>query len=1168
MADLTLRSVKGSPLTNTELDGNFEYFTGSHAVTGSLTVTEDLIISGSIIGNISGSVNIAGIMNATPSGVQITGSLVVSGSNTFTNVGPMKTGAANNVAAGFAFAQGSMVSASGLYSHAEGFDTNASGIFSHAEGQNTLSQGGSSHAEGVDTSAIGDFSHAEGYGTISSGHASHAEGYFTLASASYQHTQGIYNIASDVTGAFIIGNGSGPSSRSNLIFAAGNQVEITGSLVVTGGITGSLSGTVTSASFASTSSYALTAQTLLGSVVSASFASTASYISPSFISASAAASGFGSGGGSTINTGSFATTGSNAFFGNQSVSGSVTVTGSINHVGSLKTGVAANVALNTSLANGFNVSASGEYSHAEGYYVNAKSQGSHAEGSFSSAGLPAWDTNSTVNGITQLPTSIGNITSSIVAGATVVLGNIPYAANYLIVSRSFFQASRTQIEYVSASNLNASSGVPLAIIDMNNILATYPNQTLTTGEFSHVEGSSNLAIFGHAEGEGNLAFAGHAEGNGTISRGYASHAEGGATLSLGIASHAEGYLTTASGDYSHAEGRETLTLGNYSHAEGFQTVASGSYSHAEGWGTSASGSYQHVQGTFNVPSTTQGAFIIGNGVSDFNRSNLLIAASNQVQITGSLSVTGGITGTVTTASYINPTFISASAAAAGFGSGGGSTIDTGSFATTGSNAFFGNQSVSGSVTVTGSINHVGSLKTGDNANNLAINNSLAQGSFTSASGQYSHAEGEYTVASGYASHTEGYFTNARDFATHAEGYYTNAGLTAWDTNGTFNGLTQLPSSIGNITSSFAPGTTVILGTNYLKVSRSFFQSNLTQVQYVDQSSLNLSAGVPLALIDSTVYPNQTLKTGQNSHAEGESTLAVFGHAEGVSTIAIKGHAEGENTISIGAGSHAEGYNTTASSDYSHAEGYLTKADGPSSHAEGRLSRSGLPAWQVQSTVGGVSQLPPFVGNITSSFTPGDYVILGNQSYVVSRSFFESNVTKIEYVNQPSLVGGGGVPLALVNNFTSWPNQTSTVGSYAHAEGLGNVAANNYTHAEGNGTKALGQYSHTEGGFTVAIGAYSHAEGFGTIAKGDFQHVGGLYNTEDSSSLFIIGNGDTDNARKDAFKVRMSGSIVLPTTQSAAPSWTGTDGEMVFATVTGDHYFYVWMSGAWRSGSLA
>jgi hypothetical protein len=30
MANLTLRSVKGSPLTFEELDGNFEYFTGSY----------------------------------------------------------------------------------------------------------------------------------------------------------------------------------------------------------------------------------------------------------------------------------------------------------------------------------------------------------------------------------------------------------------------------------------------------------------------------------------------------------------------------------------------------------------------------------------------------------------------------------------------------------------------------------------------------------------------------------------------------------------------------------------------------------------------------------------------------------------------------------------------------------------------------------------------------------------------------------------------------------------------------------------------------------------------------------------------------------------------------------------------------------------------------------
>jgi hypothetical protein len=36
---LTYRQTKGSALTIKELDANFQYFTGSHAITGSLTVS-------------------------------------------------------------------------------------------------------------------------------------------------------------------------------------------------------------------------------------------------------------------------------------------------------------------------------------------------------------------------------------------------------------------------------------------------------------------------------------------------------------------------------------------------------------------------------------------------------------------------------------------------------------------------------------------------------------------------------------------------------------------------------------------------------------------------------------------------------------------------------------------------------------------------------------------------------------------------------------------------------------------------------------------------------------------------------------------------------------------------------------------------------------------------
>jgi len=142
------------------------------------------------------------------------------------------------------------------------------------------------------------------------------------------------------------------------------------------------------------------------------------------------------------------------------------------------------------------------------------------------------------------------------------------------------------------------------------------------------------------------------------------------------------------------------------------------------------------------------------------------------------------------------------------------------------------------------------------------------------------------------------------------------------------------------------------------------------------------------------------------------------------------------------------------------------------------------------------------------------------------------------------------------------------GDGSHAEGGGAIASGVGSHAEGSNTAANGIFSHAEGEYTTATGDYSHAEGLNTIASGSYQHVQGQYNTQgDSTSLMIVGNG-TILSRQDAFKVRMSGSIILPTTQSSSPAWTGTDGEMVFATVTGNHRFYVWMAGAWRSGSLA
>lgn len=156
----------------------------------------------------------------------------------------------NNVASGFySYAEGENAHALGKWSHAEGSDTVAGSYNSHAEGGDTSATGESAHAEGRYStsagyaghaegyrSATGDInpsaygSHAEGYSTHANGNGSHAEGRDTYANYDYSHAEGLGNVAGmvaqhvqgkyavyDRSNAFIIGNGTDDSNRSNAL---------------------------------------------------------------------------------------------------------------------------------------------------------------------------------------------------------------------------------------------------------------------------------------------------------------------------------------------------------------------------------------------------------------------------------------------------------------------------------------------------------------------------------------------------------------------------------------------------------------------------------------------------------------------------------------------------------------------------------------------------------------------------------------------------------------------------------------------------------------------------------------------------------------------------------------------------------------------------------------
>ena len=332
--NLIYRTDQSGSLTYEQLDGNFAYLSQSIA---------------NIVGTTTESVTIGSLLTIDPvsQSTTIFGSVTVSGSNTFNNVGPMTSGV-GSVATNNSFAHGYQTKATNQYSHTEGYQTSASGIASHAEGVGTRASGFGSHAEGYLTIASGqysstqgnqplassDYSHAEGQWTTSSGdwshaegqltratndgshaegyltiankeyahteglrtlangyasHAegqlttassdfSHAEGYGTITTASFQHAQGVWNLGSPVTGALIVGNGSSNTNRRNLLFAGGNNVEVTGSFFVKTLPTSSQTSVVTyntsSGQFFSTPISSIPFTTL-----SSSYAQTASYAS-------------------------------------------------------------------------------------------------------------------------------------------------------------------------------------------------------------------------------------------------------------------------------------------------------------------------------------------------------------------------------------------------------------------------------------------------------------------------------------------------------------------------------------------------------------------------------------------------------------------------------------------------------------------------------------------------------------------------------------------------------------------------------------------------------------------------------------------------------------------------------------------------------------------------
>jgi hypothetical protein len=303
----------------------------------------------------------------------------------------------------------------------------------------------------------------------------------------------------------------------------------------------------------------------------------------------------------------------------------------------------------------------GLYSHAEGSNTTTLGDYSHTEGTNTrtgiygykiiSANLNGSDTDITLSG------SYANIVTTVNSASYILIHDV--SANS-IIKNDFFNASwdafntivtvygidltsLTDGDIIALSNVAGSSLQSRPSLSDQKVAGTSSHaegiSTFAINDYSHTEGISSIAAgqYSHAEGLQSITLGtySHAEGYQTTALGNSAHSEGYQAIAVGNYSHAEGFSTIASGSYSHAEGAGTIALGNSAHAEGYLTTASANYSHAEGLRTIASGDYQLVVGQWNVASTSQSAFIVGDGTANNARHNVLFVSKSYFEVSAS-----------------------------------------------------------------------------------------------------------------------------------------------------------------------------------------------------------------------------------------------------------------------------------------------------------------------------------------------------------------------------------------------------------------------------------------------------------------------------------------------------------------------------------------------------
>jgi len=212
-----------------------------------------------------------------------------------------------------------------------------------------------------------------------------------------------------------------------------------------------------------------------------------------------------------------------------------------------------------------------------------------------------------------------------------------------------------------------------------------------------------------------------------------------------------------------------------------------------------------------------------------------------------------------------------------------------------------------------------------------------------------------------------------------------------------------------------------------------------------------------------------------------------------------------NKDSIGLISFATGLNTKAKGDYSIAMGDYSQAIGSSSTAIGHRTLAN-------------GEGSTALGEATKS--DGIY------------SFAVGNST----------LAKGDISTAMGHYTKATALYSTAMGYISEANGVGSTAMGYLTQANGIASTAMGNYTEANNTYSTAVGYHSIASGYGSTAVGDytkangyFSLVAGRYNdtivasqnaVSTTTPLFIIGNGNSNADRTNAFVVLKNGYVAI------------------------------------------